>query len=192
VGSNVKREIRESFGETWKDPWFACQIGLHKPHRLPAIFRQCNGPQKFLRFCRAFLKACTPQRPNQMELDPEDFKQTFAETWAEWVKESKAGSMQIGFPAEVIDRVNTLGPPSWDLIDTAIEKLLKENRLEQAIQDLERLMDDEDSFQWPLSNPHYCLALGVFRKFNEQFFANLPEEQDESEEDEADWWKSAE
>jgi hypothetical protein len=127
-----------------------------------------------------------------MDLDPEDFKQTFAETWAEWVKEGKAGSIQIGFPAEVIDRVKTLGPPSWDLIDTAIEKLLKENRLEQAIQDLERLMDDEDSFQWPLSDPHYCLALGVFRKFNEQFFANLPEEKDESEEDEDDWWKSAE
>jgi len=59
-----------------------------------------------------------------MDLDPEDFKQTFAETWAEWVKEGKAGSIQIGFPAEVIDRVKTLGPPSWDLIDTAIEKLL--------------------------------------------------------------------
>jgi hypothetical protein len=56
--------------------------------------------------------------------------------------------MQIGFPAEVIDIVNTLGSPSWDLIQEAIEKLLKENRLEQAIQDLERLMDDEDSFQW--------------------------------------------
>jgi hypothetical protein len=32
---------------------------------------------------------------------------------------------------------------------------------------LERLMDDEDSFQWPLSDPNYFLALGVFRKFND-------------------------
>ena len=127
-----------------------------------------------------------------MELDPEDFKQTFAETWAEWVKKGEAGPMQIGFPAEVIDRVNTLGPPSWDLIDAAIEKLLKENRLEQAILDIERLMDNEDSFQWPLSDPNYCLVLGVFRKFNEQFFANLAEEEDEDEEDEASSWKSAE
>jgi hypothetical protein len=82
-----------------------------------------------------------------MDLDPEDFKQTFAETWAEWTKEGKVNSMEIDFPAEVIDSINTLGAPSWDLIDAAIEKLLKENRLEQAIQDLERLMDDEGSFQ---------------------------------------------
>jgi len=127
-----------------------------------------------------------------MELDPEDFKQTFAEIWADWVKEGKVSSIEIGFPAEVIDSVNTLGPPSWDLIEEAIEKLLKENRLEQAILDLERSVEDEDSFQWPLSDPHYCLALGMFRKFNEQFFADLPETLDEAEEDEADCWKAAE
>ena len=127
-----------------------------------------------------------------MELDPDDFKQTFAETWTEWVKEGKVSSIEIGFPAEVIDSVNTLGPPSWDLIEEAIEKLLKENRLEQAIQDLERLMDNEDSFRWPLSDPNYCLVLGMFRKFNEQFFADLPETLDEAEEDEADCWKAAE
>jgi len=105
-----------------------------------------------------------------MDLDPEDFKQTFAETWAEWTKEGKVNSMEIGFPAEVIDTVQVLGPPSWSLV-AAIEKLLKEDRLEKAILDLECLMDNEDSFQGPLSDPHYCLALGVFRKFNEQFFA---------------------
>ena len=123
-----------------------------------------------------------------MELDPEDFKQTFAETWADWVKEGKVSSIEIGFRAEVIDSVNTLGPPSWNLIEEAIEKLLKENRLEQAIWDLERLMDNEDSFQWPLLDPQYCLALGMFRKFNEQFFANLSED----EQGEAGWWKLAE
>jgi hypothetical protein len=123
-----------------------------------------------------------------MELDPEDFKQTFVETWAEWVREGKVSSIEIGFPAEVIDSLNTLGPPSWDLIEEAIEKLLKENRLEQAIQDLERLMDNEDSFRWPLSDPNYCLVLGMFRKFNEQFFANLPED----EQGEAGWRKLAE
>ena len=109
-----------------------------------------------------------------MELDPEDFKQTFVETWAEWVREGKVSSIEIGFPAEVIDSLNTLGPPSWDLIEEAVEKLLKENRLEQAIQDLERLMDNEDSFRWPLSDPNYCLVLGMFRKFNEQFSPTCP------------------
>jgi len=31
-----------------------------------------------------------------MELDPEHFKQTFAKTWLIWVKEGKAGPMEIG------------------------------------------------------------------------------------------------
>jgi hypothetical protein len=52
-----------------------------------------------------------------MDLDPEDFKQTFAETWAERVKEGKVSSIGIGFPAEVIDGLQILGPPSWDLIE---------------------------------------------------------------------------
>jgi hypothetical protein len=36
---------------------------------------------------------------NPMELHPEDFKQTFAETWVEWMKEEKVASIQIVFPA---------------------------------------------------------------------------------------------
>jgi hypothetical protein len=120
-----------------------------------------------------------------MDIDPEEFKRTFAETWSKWIEEGKVSSIEIGFPAEVIDSVNTLGPP-WDLIEEAIEKLLKENRLGQAIQDLEHLKENEGSFHWPLSDPHYCLALGVFRRFNEQFFATLPEDEDEDEEEEAD------
>lgn len=43
---------------------------------------------------------------------------------------------------------------------------------------------EESKLQWPLSDPHYCLALGVFRIFNEQSFASLPEDEDE---DGADW-----
>jgi hypothetical protein len=78
------------------------------------------------------------------------------------------------------------------LVGEAIKNLLEEDRFEQALQDLERLIGDEDSFEWPLSDPQYCLVLGVYRKFYEKSLANLPEEEDEDEEDEADWRKSAE
>lgn len=66
------------------------------------------------------------------------------------------------------DNLKKLGPASWDQVDAAIEKLLREDRLKQAILDLEYLMKkSEDSFQWPLVDPDYCLALVVFRKFKD-------------------------
>jgi hypothetical protein len=86
-----------------------------------------------------------------METNSEQFTKAFAETWAEWVEKGKAGERQICFPLEVIDSLKKLGPPSWDQVDAAIEKLFKEDRLEQTILDLECLINDEDSFRWPLS-----------------------------------------
>jgi hypothetical protein len=103
-----------------------------------------------------------------METNSEEFKKTSAQTWAEWVEKGKAGERQVRFPAEVIDSLRKLGPPSWNLVDAAIEKVSKEDRVEQAILDLKCLIDNEDSFQWPLSDPSYCLALVVFRKFKDE------------------------
>ena len=37
------------------------------------------------------------------------------------VKQGKVSSIDIGFPAEVIDSLQVLGPQSWDLIYAAIE-----------------------------------------------------------------------
>src|SRR5215469_8305864 len=102
-----------------------------------------------------------------MKTNSEEFQKTFAETWAEWVEKGKAGERQVWFPAEVIDSLKRLGPPSWDQVDAAVAKLIKEDRLEQAILDLECLINNGDSFQWPLADPNYCLALVVFRKFKE-------------------------
>ena len=103
-----------------------------------------------------------------MEMNSVEFKKTSALTWAEWVEKRKAGERQVCFPAEVIDSLRKLGPPSWDLVDAAIEKVSEEDRLEQAILDLKCLINNEDSFQWPLSDPNYCLALVVFRKFKDE------------------------
>ena len=94
--------------------------------------------------------------------------EAFAETWPEWVEKGKAGEMQVCFSPEVTDSLNKLGPPTWHLVDAALEKLLKEDRLEQAVLDLECLINNKDSFQWPLSDPNYCLALVVFRKFKDE------------------------
>jgi hypothetical protein len=121
--------------------------------------------------CRAIRhKRCVARqlKASPMETNSVEFKKTSAQTWAEWVEKRKAGERQVCFPAEVIDSLRKLGPASWDLVDAAIEKVSKEDRLEQAIQDLKCLINNEDSFQWPLSDPKYCLALVVFRKFKDE------------------------
>ena len=121
--------------------------------------------------CRAIRrKRCVARQleASPMETNSVEFKKTSAQTWAEWVEKRKAGERQVCFPAEVIDSLRKLGPPSWDLVDAAIEKVSKEDRLEQAILDLKCLINNEDSFQWRLSDPNYCLALVVFRKFKDE------------------------
>ena len=43
-----------------------------------------------------------------------------------------------------------------------------------------------ESEELPLSYPNHVWRSGYFRKFKEQFFANLPENEDEDQEDEAE------
>ena len=82
------------------------------------------------------------------------------------------------------------------------ERIRSDKQLEKTfLADLQHLCDDEDIFQWPLDDPHYCLVLGLLKKYYDRLIAKLSEaeelsedeDQDEDdEEDEADWWKSTE
>src|SRR5262249_12824201 len=106
--------------------------------------------------------------------------------------------LPIHFPAEVRTKLeNIFGAyPSWELIKATLKRVYSDRQLEKTfIADLERLYNNDDSFQWPLDDPHYCLILGLMRDYYERFMAKLSGDggQDEEDrEDEADWWKSAE
>jgi hypothetical protein len=121
----------------------------------------------------------------------DEFDKIAAEIWDEMIAESDT----IYFPAEVIASLETLGKPSWELVRDAMQAQLQEDRFEQLHQEVMRLMKDEDLFEWPVQDPLRCLTIGIFRKFAKRFtdktFKNFNLDDDETEGDEADWWKAA-
>jgi hypothetical protein len=115
-------------------------------------------------------------------------------------EEATTAPLPICFPDEVVTKLQSVFGtyPSWDLIFAASGKVVTDPQLEKTFAaDLEHLCEDEDSFQLPLDDPHYCLLLGHMRDCWKRFEAKLSDnedqdEKDADEEDEADWWKSAE
>jgi hypothetical protein len=84
-----------------------------------------------------------------MELDPEELREMFDATFAEWKRDADTAPLPVYFPDEVIESLKTLGPPSWDLVWATSETVHKDGRLEEAFaQDLARLCRDEESLRW--------------------------------------------
>jgi hypothetical protein len=136
-----------------------------------------------------------------VEIDPEELRRLNRETFAEWEEDANTAPLPICFPDEVFAKLKSVFGtyPSWEQIFATEKRVHADKQLEKTfLADLERLCDDEDSFQWPLDDPHYCLLLGHMRDYMKRLMAKLSEdeEQDEDEEeddsDEANWWKETE
>ena len=100
-------------------------------------------------------------------------------------EEATTAPLPICFPDEVVTKLQSVFGtyPSWDLIFAALERVISDKELEKTFTaDLERLYVDEDSFQWPLDDPHYCLLLGHMRDYLKRFKANCSEDEDQGEE----------
>jgi hypothetical protein len=127
-----------------------------------------------------------------MDIDPEELQRLLGQTSAEWFEDANAAPLPIHFRAEVRTKLeNIFGAyPSWELIKATLKRVYSDRQLEKTfIADLEGLYNNEDSFQWPLDDPHHCLLLGHMKDYYKRFMAKLSEDedQDEDEEDEADW-----
>jgi hypothetical protein len=117
-----------------------------------------------------------------METDPGDekllldeFDETIGKAWKDLMEESNTKAIQLFFPAEVIDSLKPFGKPSWELVRKAFRT--QAHRSDQLGLEVMRLMQDEDSFDWPLQEPLRCLAIGILRKLAEKFL----DESDECE-----------
>src|SRR5215472_8695860 len=133
-------------------------------------------------------------KADSMELDPEEFRQVLNQIWTELYEEATTAPLPIGFPPEVFTKLEkSFGIyASWDLIDAASERIRSDKQLEKTfLADLQHLCDDADTFQWPLDDPHYCLLLGLLKRYYDRLIAKLSEnadqdqDDDEAEEDEA-------
>jgi hypothetical protein len=73
--------------------------------------------------------------------------------------------------------------PTWDLLFAAVERVISDKQFEKTFTaDLEHLsVGNEDSFQWPLEDPHYCLLLGNVRDYYRRFKAKVSENEDQDE-----------
>jgi hypothetical protein len=81
--------------------------------------------------------------------------------------EAESKPIQLAFPAEVIDRLDVFGKPSWELVRIAFHS--QQSRLDELGLEAMELFQDEDSFCWPVDHPLRCLAIGILRELAERF-----------------------
>jgi hypothetical protein len=126
---------------------------------------------------------------------PHDLELTILETFDEMHAEAQITPIVLTFPPEVIDSLETytkdhsLEPAT--LICLAIKAL--EHHLEEFSEAGGRLMEDPDSFTWPLEDPLMCVALAFMLKQAYRCAHNLQEKHalGDGEDERADWWKPA-
>ena len=97
---------------------------------------------------------------------PDDLEKTILETFDEMHAEAQVAPIVLTLPPEVIESVvaytkdHSVEPAT--LIPLAIKA--QENQSEKFSEAGERLMEDPDSFAWPLEDPLLCVALAFMLK----------------------------
>jgi len=131
------------------------------------------------------------------EPDPtHDLDQTILDTFDEMHAEAQIVPIFLTFPPEVIERVaaytrdHSVEPPT--LIPLAIKA--QENQSDKFSEAGERLMEDPDSFAWPLEDPLLCVALALMLKHAFRCAEKVHEKHDfgnDKQNEAADWWKTS-
>ena len=127
---------------------------------------------------------------------PDDLEQTILETFDEMHAEAQIVPIFLTFPPEVIERIaaytrdHSVEPAT--LIPLAIKA--QENQSEKFSEAGERLMEDPDSFAWPLEDPLLCVALAFMLKHACRCAEKVHEKHDfgdDKQNEAADWWKTS-
>ncbi len=125
---------------------------------------------------------------------PQELTQMLRETFSELRTEAQIAPLDLRFPPEVIQtlqsyaKVNSLDGAR--LIPLAMEAHI--NRLDLIGEEIHRLMQHPESFDWPLEDPILCVALAFMRKLTDRWADKVHEKFGLTEEelDPADWWKT--
>jgi hypothetical protein len=127
---------------------------------------------------------------------PDDLEQTILETFDEMHAEARVAPIVLTLPPEVIESVvaytkdHSVEPAT--LIPLAIKA--QENQSEKFSEAGERLMEDPDSFAWPLEDPLLCVALAFMLKHACRCAQKVHEKHDfgnDKQYEAADWWKTS-
>jgi hypothetical protein len=121
---------------------------------------------------------------------------TILETFDEMHAEAQVTPIFLMFPPRVIERAaaytrdHSLEPAT--LIPQAIKA--QENQSDKFSEAGERLMEDPDSFAWPLEDPLLCVALAFMLKHAFRCAEKVNEKHDfgnDKQNEAADWWKTS-
>jgi hypothetical protein len=125
---------------------------------------------------------------------PDDLEQTILETFDEMHAEAQVAPIVLTFPREVIESVvaytkdHSMEPAT--LIPLAIKA--QEHQLREFTEAGECLMEDPDSFAWPIEDPLLCVALAFMLKHACRCAEKVHEKHgfdNDKQNEAADWWK---
>jgi hypothetical protein len=125
---------------------------------------------------------------------PQELTRMLRETFSELRTEAQIAPLDLRFPPEVIQTLQSYAKVhSLDgarLIPLAMEAHI--NRLDLIGEEIHRLMQHPESFDWPLEDPILCVALAFMRKLTDRWADKVHEKFGLTEEelDPADWWKT--
>jgi hypothetical protein len=110
------------------------------------------------------------------------------ELYGELNKEAQTGELEFTFPLEIAQAIEPLGERSW----TTIRKAIAAQPIGELVWDAFCLVEQGDSFVWPLQDPRRCLAIVVFSKYARIVRRKYGFSDKDDDVDPADWWKETE
>lgn len=125
---------------------------------------------------------------------PEEFTQMLRESMSELQTEAQIAPLDLKFPPEVTHTLEEFTQKHFldpaKLIPLAMKAHI--DRLDLVGEDVNRLMRDPATFDWPLEDPILCVTIAFMRKLTNRWTDKVHERLGLTEEqfDPADWWKS--
>ena len=133
--------------------------------------------------------------PNMKEFDhPQELTQILRDTFSELQTEAQIMPLDLRFPPEVLKTLQTFTRVHSLDGATLLPLAMKAHfdRMDVVGEDVCRLMQHPDAFEWPLQDPILCVAIAFMRKLTDRWVDKVHEKFGHTydEFDPADWWKT--
>jgi hypothetical protein len=107
--------------------------------------------------------------------EPVETDDLIQETMREMISEAKIVPTGLEFPKEVIEAIEayekTHSIDRDHLIDEAFEAA--KERMDESSETFARMMEDPDSFEWPVENPLLCVLIAFMRKTTQRWVEKM-------------------
>jgi hypothetical protein len=126
---------------------------------------------------------------------PDDYEETVIETIHEMETEEQITMILAELPADVIEAVEDYERAHSVDRDRllALATIAQARRIDLPCQACGRLIDDPESFTWPVKDPLLCVMIAFLREFTFRWSEKVCEKHGlcNDADEPADWWKTA-